>query len=51
MRIPIYRLCAWTKNNRLDFEFDFEFKDERYQEVKTQLKRAGYRVQELFAWS
>jgi len=51
MRVNIYRLKAWNEDEKPGYQFDFEFKDEEYQEVKTRLKRAGYRVRELFAWN
>lgn len=50
MRIKIYRLRAF-KNGILAFEYDYEFKDDKYQEMKSRLRSWGYRVEERFAWS
>jgi len=55
MRIPIYRLKAW-KGKRLVYTFEYEFKHSKldgcsYEEMKSLLRSAGYRVEEGLAWS
>ncbi len=51
MRVDVYRLRAWTKDKKIVFELDYEFKDEGYLWMKGYLRDSGYRVEECFAWS
>lgn len=52
LKIKVYRLRIYFKSGekKLFLDFDFYFKDEKYEKTKELLRRIG-QVKELFAWS